>query len=38
MVHWFKEQGGGYQTRMNTILRAYYEAQKAKGDDQHRPH
>ena len=37
MVLWFKEQGGGYQTRINGILRAYYEAQKAKSDDQHRP-
>jgi len=33
MLHWFKEQGGGYQTRINGILRAYYEAQKAKSDD-----
>ena len=37
MVQWFKEQGGGYQTRINGVLRAYYEAQKAKRDDQHRP-
>ena len=37
MVHWFKEQGNGYQTRMNAILRAYYEAQKGKGDSHHRP-
>jgi uncharacterized protein (DUF4415 family) len=37
MVHWFKEQGAGYQTRMNAILRAYYESQKAKGDGQHGP-
>src|SRR5215510_14253534 len=37
MLHWFKEQGGGYQTRINGILRAYYEAQRAKSDDQHRP-
>jgi uncharacterized protein (DUF4415 family) len=35
MVHWFKEQGGGYQTRMNAILRAYYEAQKAKSEREH---
>ena len=33
MLRWFKEQGGGYQTRINDILRAYYEAQKAKSDD-----
>jgi uncharacterized protein (DUF4415 family) len=38
MVHWFKEQGSGYQTRINAILRAYYEAHKDKGDSQHRPH
>ena len=36
MVQWFKAQGGGYQTRINSILRAYYEAQKAKRGDQHR--
>jgi len=27
---WLKAQGRGYQTRINAILRAYYEAQKAK--------
>jgi uncharacterized protein (DUF4415 family) len=37
MLRWFKEQGGGYQTRINGILRAYYEAQQAKSNDQHRP-
>ena len=25
MVDWFKHQGRGYQTRMNAILRAYFE-------------
>ncbi len=25
MVNWFKRQGRGYQTRMNAILRAYFE-------------
>ena len=25
MVAWFKAQGRGYQTRMNAVLRAYYE-------------
>lgn len=30
MVRWFKAQGGGYQTRINAVLRAYYEAHKAK--------
>jgi len=38
MVHWFKEQGSGYQTRMNAILRAYYEAHKGQSESHHRPH
>lgn len=25
MVQWFKAQGRGYQTRMNAVLRAFYE-------------
>ena len=25
MVQWFKAQGRGYQTKMNTVLRAFYE-------------
>ena len=25
MVEWFKKQGRGYQTRMNSVLRAFYE-------------
>ena len=25
MVNWFKRQGRGYQTRMNAILRTYFE-------------
>lgn len=28
MLEWFKGQGRGYQTRMNAILRSYYEAHK----------
>ena len=28
MVEWFKEQGKGYQTRMNAVLRSYYESQR----------
>ena len=28
IVEWLKEQGPGYQTRMNAILRSYYEAHK----------
>ena len=30
VIAWFKEQGEGYQSRMNAVLRAYYEAQKKK--------
>ena len=26
VVRWFREQGRGYQTRINAVLRAYYEA------------
>lgn len=25
MLEWFKSQGKGYQTRMNAVLRAFYE-------------
>jgi uncharacterized protein (DUF4415 family) len=32
---WFKDQGKGYQTRMNAVLRSYVLAQKSK--DRH-PH
>jgi uncharacterized protein (DUF4415 family) len=28
MVEWFKQKGRGYQTRMNAVLRSYYESQK----------
>ena len=28
VVAWFKSQGRGYQTRMNAVLRSYFEAQK----------
>lgn len=28
VVDWFKGQGAGYQTRMNAVLRAYYEARQ----------
>ena len=27
MVQWFKAQGRGYQTKMNAVLRAFYERQ-----------
>lgn len=26
IVEWFQSQGRGYQTRMNAVLRTYYEA------------
>ncbi len=29
VVDWFKDQGSGYQTRMNAVLRAYMESQKS---------
>jgi len=28
VVEWFKKQGHGYQTRMNAVLRSFYEAHK----------
>ena len=28
MVAWFKSQGKGYQTRMNAVLRSFYEARR----------
>ncbi len=28
VVDWFRKQGRGYQTQINTLLRAYMEAQK----------
>jgi uncharacterized protein (DUF4415 family) len=28
MLAWFRRQGRGYQTRINAILRAYYEAHR----------
>jgi len=30
ILSWFKSQGKGYQTRMNSVLRMYMEAQTAK--------
>ena len=29
IVDWFKQQGKGYQTRMNSVLRSCYEAHKS---------
>lgn len=31
VLDWFRAQGGGYQTRINAVLRAWMEAQKGKG-------
>ena len=28
VLDWFKAQGKGYQTRMNAVLRSYYEAHR----------
>ncbi|MFH7024761.1 MAG: BrnA antitoxin family protein [Heteroscytonema crispum UTEX LB 1556] len=28
VLEWFKAQGGGYQTKINALLRAYMEAHK----------
>ncbi|MDB5439484.1 MAG: hypothetical protein JWM33_1911 [Caulobacteraceae bacterium] len=28
MLDWFRSQGRGYQTRMNAVLRSFYEAHK----------
>jgi uncharacterized protein (DUF4415 family) len=30
IIAWFKEQGPGYQTQMNEVLRSYVDAQKRK--------
>jgi uncharacterized protein (DUF4415 family) len=31
VLHWFKARGKGYQTRINTVLRRYMEAQGKAG-------
>lgn len=36
IVAWFREQGRGYQTRMNAVLRAYVETQKRRMQQQTR--
>ncbi|TRD17294.1 BrnA antitoxin family protein [Palleronia caenipelagi] len=28
VVEWFKQQGRGYQARMNAVLRSYYDAHR----------
>jgi uncharacterized protein (DUF4415 family) len=32
VLEWLKKQGKGYQTKINTILRSYYEAHKGNSD------
>lgn len=32
VVAWFKGQGRGYQTRMNAVLRSFYEARREPGE------
>lgn len=32
VVDWFRNQGPGYQTRINALLKAYVEAQKRKSE------
>ena len=34
VLEWFKAQGRGYQTRINSLLKAYMEAHQGKSDDQ----
>jgi uncharacterized protein (DUF4415 family) len=36
VLDWFKDQGKGYQTRINTVLRRFYEVQTAGLDDRYR--
>jgi uncharacterized protein (DUF4415 family) len=33
VVQWLKQQGSGYQTRINAILRSYMNAQSEEGRD-----
>lgn len=33
MVEWFKGQGKGYQTRINAVLRSFYEAHRSSPSD-----
>lgn len=32
VLHWFRGQGKGYQSRVNALLRAYMEAHESKRD------
>ncbi len=31
IVEWFKQQGAGYQTKINAVLRSYVQAHSVKG-------
>jgi uncharacterized protein (DUF4415 family) len=35
VIDWFRSQGGGYQTRMNALLRAYMEEHKRASGGRH---
>lgn len=35
VLSWFKSQGHGYQTRINSLLRAYMEANVAQSKQSH---
>jgi uncharacterized protein (DUF4415 family) len=38
LLAWFKQQGRGYQTRINAVLRAFYRAKRhTEGDHQQGP-
>jgi uncharacterized protein (DUF4415 family) len=36
VLDWFKDQGNGYQTRINSVLRRFYEVHTAGPDGRHR--
>ena len=31
VLEWFRAQGRGYQTRLNAVLRAFYEEARSRG-------
>lgn len=35
LLDWFREQGKGYQTRINAVLRAFYQAKNHDPADRH---
>jgi uncharacterized protein (DUF4415 family) len=38
VLDWFKQQGRGWQTQMNALLRAYMEARQAQSNSRQPPH